>query len=214
MDHSINGSLNATNGYPPSNGDHSFDSHRGNHQTPTAPVNGNSNGSAYGEMPIAICGIGLRLPGGISNPEQLWDLLVTKGSARCRVPTSRYNVSAYYSTTGKPGTVATEYGYFLDESVDIASLDTSCFNVTRSELQQADPQQRLMLEVARECFDDAGLTGWRGKKIGCYIGNFGEDWAEMTSKETQHRGQYRITGTSDYIISNRISYEMDLQGPW
>ncbi|KAI0440573.1 fatty acid synthase S-acetyltransferase [Xylaria telfairii] len=213
MDHSINGSLNAANEYLPPNGDHSFDSHKGNHQTATAAVNVNSNGSAYGETPIAICGIGLRLPGGISNPEQLWDLLVTKGSARCRVPASRYNVSAYYSTTGKPGTVATEYGYFLDESVDIASLDTSCFNVTRSELQQADPQQRLMLEVARECFDDAGLTGWRGKKIGCYIGNFGEDWAEMTSKETQHRGQYRITGTSDYIISNRISYEMDLQGP-
>ncbi|KAI0468004.1 fatty acid synthase S-acetyltransferase [Xylaria cf. heliscus] len=200
----MNGSLNATNGYLPPNGDHGV---------PIGPPNGNSKGSAYGEMPIAICGIGLRLPGGLSNPEQLWNFLVAKGNARGRVPASRYNVSAYYSTTGKPGTVATEYGYFLDESVDIASLDTSCFNLTRSELQQADPQQRIMLEVARECFDDAGVTGWRGKKIGCYIGNFGEDWAEITSKETQHRGQYRITGTSDYIISNRISYEMDLQGP-
>ncbi|KAI0096719.1 fatty acid synthase S-acetyltransferase [Nemania sp. FL0031] len=201
-------SVNGLNGLKPQDGCHHSEPLDGNHQSQGRP-----ECSTRGQMPIAICGIGLRLPGGLSSPEQLWDFLLAKGDARCRVPASRYNVSAYYSNSGKPGTVASEYGYFLNESVDIAKLDTSSFSVSRSELQQTDPQQRLMLEVARECFEDAGVTGWRGKKIGCYVGNFGEDWAEMTSKETQHRGQYRLTGMSDYIVSNRISYEMDLQGP-
>ncbi|KAK6196627.1 hypothetical protein LQW54_011367 [Pestalotiopsis sp. IQ-011] len=186
------------------------------HQLPTAsPLPGASPSQvAHGAMPIAICGIGLRLPGGLAAPEQLWEFLIDKGNARCRVPESRYNVSAYYSASGKAGTVATEYGYFLHESVDLGALDTSFFTMARSEVEQADPQQRLMLEVARECFEDAGITGWRGRKIGCYVGNFGEDWSDMVGKETQPRGQYRIQGIGDYIVSNRISYEMDLQGPW
>ncbi|KAI1173516.1 fatty acid synthase S-acetyltransferase [Nemania sp. FL0916] len=199
----VNG-VNGVHGQQPLDNCHDSQSLNGYHDVPL---------STPSPVPIAICGIGLRLPGGLSSPEELWDFLLAKGDARCRVPASRYNVSAYYTATRKPGTVASEYGYFLDESVDIAKLDTSSFSVSRSELQQTDPQQRLMLEVARECFEDAGVTGWRGKKIGCYVGNFGEDWAEMTAKETQHRGQYRLTGMSDYIISNRISYEMDLQGP-
>ncbi|KAI1126023.1 putative polyketide synthase [Nemania abortiva] len=164
-------------------------------------------------MPIAICGMALRLPGGLASPKELWEFLLAKGDARGRVPSSRYNVSSYYSPTGKPGSVATEYGYFLDETVDLGALDTSFFSMTRSEVERADPQQRLLLEVARECFEDAGVTDWRGKKIGCYVGSFGEDWVEMFAKESQQYGIHRVVGTGDFALSNRLSYEMDLQGP-
>jgi len=214
LDHMPITQMNGTSPCHVAENSNGFSSQEGHRHDPFCPQTGRLGASQGGEMPMAICGIGLRLPGGLSTTEQLWDFLIAGRSARCRVPASRYNVSAYYSASGKPGTVASEYGYFLDSSVDIESLDTSSFNITRSELKQADPQQRLMLEVSRECFEDAGVTNWRGRKIGCYIGNFGEDWADMTNKETQHRGQYRNVGTHDYIISNRVSYEMDLQGPW
>lgn len=164
-------------------------------------------------MPIAICGMALRLPGGLATPQQLWDFLLAKGDARSRVPESRYNVSAYYSSNGKPASVSTEYGCFLDESVDLGALDTSFFSMSRVEVERADPQQRLLLEVTRECFEDAGMTNWRGRKIGCYVGSFGEDWLDMFAKETQPWGMFRVTGTGDFMLSNRISYEMDLQGP-
>ncbi|KAL8826449.1 MAG: hypothetical protein Q9191_003792 [Dirinaria sp. TL-2023a] len=101
--------------------------------------------------------------------------------------------------------LSTEYGYFLDESVDLGALDTSFFSLPRSEVERADPQQRLMLEVAQEAFQDAGITKWRGKTIGCYIGNFGEDWLEMFGKETQPWGIHRIAGTGDWAVSNRLS---------
>ncbi|KAH7083527.1 putative polyketide synthase [Paraphoma chrysanthemicola] len=173
-----------------------------------------SNGLRFdAAMPIAICGMALRLPGGLASPQDLWNFLLAKGDARGRVPMSRYNVSAFHSTDGKPGSVATEYGYFLDDSVDLGALDTSFFSMTRSEVERADPQQRLLLEVARECFEDAGVTNWRGKTIGCYVGSFGEDWIELFAKETHQYGIHRVVGVGDFALSNRLSYEMDLQGP-
>lgn len=164
-------------------------------------------------MPIAICGMALRLPGGLATPQQLWEFLLAKGDARSRVPESRYNASAFYSSSGKPASVGTEYGYFLDETVDLGALDTSFFSMSRVEVERADPQQRLLLEVARECFEDAGVTNWRGREIGCYVGSFGEDWLDLFAKETQPWGMFRVTGTGDFMLSNRLSYEMDLQGP-
>ena len=126
--------------------------------------------------PIAICGMACRLPGALHSPEQLWEFLVAGGDARCRVPASRYNIDAYFTpTAGKAGMINTEYGYFLDDSIDLATLDTSFFSMRRAELEKADPQQRQILEVVRECIEDAGETNWRGQNIGCYVGNFGED---------------------------------------
>ncbi|KAI1209352.1 fatty acid synthase S-acetyltransferase [Annulohypoxylon truncatum] len=184
--------------------------HTNGHNVADVPVCSNTGS---GTMPIAICGMALRLPGGLTTPQELWEFLLTKGDARSRVPQTRYNLSAFYSPTGKPGTVFTEHGYFLDESVDLGALDTSFFTMPRTEVERADPQQRLLLEVARECFEDAGVTNWRGKTIGCYVGNFGEDWLEMFTKETQQWGLHRVVGTGDFVLSNRISYEMDLRGP-
>ncbi|KAF4981694.1 hypothetical protein FZEAL_2581 [Fusarium zealandicum] len=170
-----------------------------------------SKGSA--PEPIAICGMACRLPGGLHTPQQLWEFLVAKGDARTRVPESRYNVDAYYSPHVKPGSVKSEYGYFLDESVNLGSFDGSFFNLGRTEAERADPHQRQMLEVVRECVDDAGETSLRGGLIGCYMGSFGEDWIEMWAKEPQQWGMHRVGGYGDFLLSNRISYEMDLHGP-
>lgn len=160
---------------------------------------------------IAICGMAVRLPNGIKTPQQLWQFLLNKGDARSRVPESRYNVSAFYHPSGKPGTVITEHGYFLDD--DIGTLDTSFFSMPRMELERADPQQRLLLEITRECLEDAGITKWRGRRIGCYVGSLGEDWSEMFARESQNWGMYRASGSGDFALSNRVSYEMDFRGP-
>ncbi|CAI7605122.1 unnamed protein product [Penicillium glandicola] len=161
--------------------------------------------------PIAICGMSCRLPGGIESPQQLWDFLMSKGDARSRIPASRYNIDAYYSSVDKPGTVKTQYGYFLKN--DLGLFDSSSFTMSPMELARCDPQQRLMLEVARECIEDAGETEWKGRRIGVYVGNFGEDWNEMMDRDDQQYGVYRLAGSGDFALSNRISYEMDLQGP-
>src|SRR5437763_15747242 len=112
---------------------------------------------------------------------------------------------------GRNGAIKTEYGYFLDE--DLTCLDTSFFSISKNELEKADPQQRQLLEVVRECLESAGEVNYRGKLIGCYVGTFGEDWLQMCAKETQHMGGYIVSGHGDLMISNRVSYEYDFQGP-
>ncbi|KND94632.1 Lovastatin diketide synthase LovF [Tolypocladium ophioglossoides CBS 100239] len=180
---------------------------------PTADANGTGAPKVAAPEPIAICGMSVRLPGGLHSPQQLWDFLVAKGDARGPVPESRYSVSSYYSETPAPGSIKTEYGYFLDESIDIATVDTSFFTMRRAEVEGMDPQQRQMLEVARECMEDAGETNWKGRPIGCYMGSFREDWIEMFAKDSQQDGVYRVSGYGDFMLPNRVSYEMDLTGP-
>lgn len=163
--------------------------------------------------PMAICGMACRLPGGIHTPTDLWDFLISKSDARSIAPQSRFNIASYYNPNGGASSMKTQYGYFLDESIDIGSLDASLFKLPRQELERLDPQQRQLLEVARECIEDAGEVNWRGKPIGCYVGTMSDDWIQLHTKDNQEFGPYRAGGFTDFMLSNRISYEMGLQGP-
>lgn len=162
--------------------------------------------------PLAIIGIGLRLPGGISTPEGFWKFLVNKQDGRCRVPTDRYNVEAFHGDEAKGQPVASDHGYFLQD-VNIKQFDASFFSMNKAEVELLDPQQRLLLEVVWECMENAGQTNWRGTDIGCFVGAFGEDWNNMSIMDTQASGLFRISGSGDFTLSNRVSYEYDLKGP-
>ncbi|OGM50547.1 hypothetical protein ABOM_000924 [Aspergillus bombycis] len=163
--------------------------------------------------PMAICGMAMRLPGGIHDAEGFWDLLYNKRSGRCRVPKDRYNVENWYGP-GKIGHVASEYGYFLDD-VDLRNADASFWSMTKQEIEAMDPQQRLSLEVTYECLQNAGQRPQelRGRKIGVYLGTFEGDWLELDGRDPQHYHMYRLTGYGDYMSANRIHYEFGLTGP-
>jgi acyl transferase domain-containing protein len=160
---------------------------------------------------IAICGIGLRLPGGIRNCEDYWNLLYNGLDARGPVPSSRYNSGGFDDSLGGSNAIKFKHGYFLDE--DLSCLDTSFFTMAKGEVDRVDPQQRLLLEVTRECLDDAGEVDYRGKQIGCYVGTFGDDWLVMRMKEPLDEGLHTVTGHGDLMMANRISFENDFRGP-
>lgn len=161
--------------------------------------------------PIAIVGIGMRLPGRVHSAEAFWDFLLAKKNGRCRVPADRFNIDAFYSPLGKPGTVKMQHGHFLD--VDLAHFDAAFFSMNKTEVERLDPQQRILLEVVWECMENGGQKAWRGENIGCYVGAFGEDWLDLASKDTQSQGLYRVTGSGDFALANRVSYEYNLKGP-
>ena len=71
----------------------------------------------------------------------------------------------------------------------------------------------MLLEVARECLEESGEVSYRGQAIGCYVGTYGDDWVIMSAKDSQQGNGYSVTGHSDLIMANRISYEYDLRGP-
>ncbi|KAK6826532.1 hypothetical protein RU639_005411 [Aspergillus parasiticus] len=161
-------------------------------------------------FPIAIVGMGMRLPGGVSSGREFWDFLVNKRDGLCRVPETRYNVDAFYDEA-REGAVRTKHGYFLEQ--DIAQVDAGFFGLSKLEAEKLDPQQRLLLEVVWECMENAGQTNWQGTNIGCFVGVFGEDWLDLLSKDTQQHDRYRVMSAGDFALSNRLSYEYDLTGP-
>ncbi|KAI0877791.1 hypothetical protein GGS24DRAFT_487640 [Hypoxylon argillaceum] len=184
----------------------------------------NSDASPSKEpTPVAICGMATRLPGGISSPEQLWEFLLNKGDGCAPIPAERYTTrpprGAGAPDDGeKAGPVGSEaphwktHGYMLDH-LDLAAFDSGLFTMTRAELGIVDPQQRILLELTRECFESAGETSWRGKDVGVYIGTFGEDWNDLQYHDRQDLHLYKLTGAGDFILANRISYEYNLKGP-
>lgn len=176
------------------------------------PSSGSEYANPHGPQPIAIVGMGMRLPGGIHSSDDFWKLLVEKGDGRCRVPGNRYNIDAFQSSKGTRGTVKSQYGYFLQDS-EFERFDAAFFSMNQTEVEKLDPQQRMLLEVVWECMESGGQREWRGRNIGCYVGVFGEDWLDLSAKDPQHLGMYRITGSGDFALSNRVSYEYDLKGP-
>jgi acyl transferase domain-containing protein len=163
------------------------------------------------QVPVAICGIGVRLPGGVRSDSDLFQLLANKRDARDVVPADRYNVDAYYDPRGRPGSIKTRYGYYLDE--DLAQMDASMFSMSNVEISMMDPAQRLLLEVTREAFEGAGEGDFRGKNIGTFIGDFTTDWQELQYTDLIHTAPYQVIGGSDFVLSNRLAYEYDLRGP-
>ncbi|KAJ5629451.1 Acyl transferase/acyl hydrolase/lysophospholipase [Penicillium herquei] len=178
----------------------------------TAPSTQTSLSSSRAEdcEPIAIIGMGLRLPTGIRSGEQFWDYLINKGDGVCEVPSSRYNIDSFYHAE-KPHSVRARKAFFLEE--DPAHFDAAFFSISKHEAARLDPQQRLLLEVVWECLENSGTTNWEGKDIGCYVGVFGEDWVELAYGDSQSIDRYHALSTGPYALANRISYEYDIQGP-
>ncbi|KAL8747856.1 MAG: hypothetical protein Q9190_000304 [Brigantiaea leucoxantha] len=163
--------------------------------------------------PVAICGMSMRLPGGIHDAEGYWDLLYNMKSGQGPVPKNRYNADAWYGP-GKIGHVTSKLGYFLDD-IDFRNADASFWSMTKQEIEAMDPQQRMTLEIVYECLQNAGQkpVELRGRKIGVYLGTFEGDWLELDGRDPQGSHVYRLTGYGDYMSANRVHYEFGFMGP-
>jgi acyl transferase domain-containing protein len=212
--HTTNGYSNGHNTGATSNGHSNGISNGHSHEASNGHSMNGTNGvlSATCE-PIAICGMAMRLPGGVRDAESYWDLLYNKRSGQCKVPKDRYNVEAFYGP-GKIGHVNSMDGYFL-EDFDLTNIDTSFWSMSQKEIEAMDPQQRMNLEIVYECLQNAGQkpSELRGRKIGVYVGTFDGDWLELDGRDTQHYNPYRLTGYADYMSANRVHYEFGFMGP-
>ncbi|OHW91553.1 polyketide synthase [Colletotrichum incanum] len=173
--------------------------------------------TAPDSAPIAICGMGLRLPGDLHTTEDLYSFLLSGLDARSLPDEARYNAQAFpYQPAGGKGTSSStklpSEGYWL-KWAEISNFDPSLFHMARKEVEKLDPQQRILLRVAWEALESAAEADWRGKKIGCYVGSFGDDWRELHARDTLDPVGYRLSGYMDFALSNHISSVFDLRGP-
>ncbi|KAH1615370.1 hypothetical protein KXX21_000900 [Aspergillus fumigatus] len=185
--------------------------------------------------PIAIVSAACRLPGHVNGPHKLWELLQSGGTAVSNeVPQSRFSSEGHFDGSGRPGTMKALSGMFI-EDIDPAAFDAAFFNLTRADAIAMDPQQRQLLEVVYECFENGGIPieKVRGKQIGCYVGSLNggkslwmsrwsvadiirilidADYHDMQMRDPEQRVSGHAVGTGRAILSNRISHFFDLRG--
>ncbi|RYP44081.1 hypothetical protein DL768_009426 [Monosporascus sp. mg162] len=163
---------------------------------------------------IAVIGLSCRFPGEGSSPEGFWDMLCEGRSSARKVPKDRWHNSGYYyEKRGRRNTVITQQAHFLDS--DVAAFDAEFFYISQTEAQGMDPQQRIMLEVAYETFENAGLPieAIAGTKTACFVGAFTSDWREMQLRDVDSASTWSGTGNGIELLANRTSWFFDLRGP-
>jgi acyl transferase domain-containing protein/SAM-dependent methyltransferase len=163
--------------------------------------------------PIAIVGLGCRLPGGANDEASLWRVLRDGVDTIDKVPADRWNGRAIYDgDPDHPGTSWNQTGGFLD---NVARFDASFFGISPREAASMDPQQRLMLEVAWEAFENAAIApdGLESSATGVYVGVGNSDYGRMLLAASNHIDAYAGSGGSVSVIAGRIAYLLGLQGP-
>jgi 8-amino-7-oxononanoate synthase len=158
--------------------------------------------------PIAVIGIGCRLPGA-NNPQEFWKLLHDNVDAITEVPSSRWDLDTFYDPDPtQPHKMNTRWGGFLDQ---VDRFDPTFFGITPREANTIDPQQRLILEVAWEALEDAGQVPQHlsGSKTGVFIGISSHDYSSLVTSNDP----YALTGNVNCIAANRISYVFNFRGP-
>ncbi|WP_158607971.1 type I polyketide synthase [Nocardia panacis] len=164
---------------------------------------------------IAVVGIGCRFPGQVRNVGDFWRLLIEERDAVREVPQDRWDAAAFYDhDAARPGHMRTRTGGYLD---DVSSFDAHFFGITPTEAARIDPQQRLFLETTWEALQDAGIVPEQiaGEKVAVYAGVSGHDYGiiQLNPDNRYLIGGHTMTGVTNCIVANRVSYLLDLRGP-
>ncbi|MFD4693986.1 type I polyketide synthase [Streptomyces sp. NPDC058463] len=164
--------------------------------------------------PIAIVGMGCRLPGGVASPDDLWNLVDGGVDAMSPFPADRgWDLDGLYDPDpDRTGTSYANEGGFIDEP---GGFDASLFGISPREALAIDPQQRLLLEVSWEVFERAGIdpTSLHGHSVGIYTGLMYHDYADDVEKLPEGLEGYFGIGNSGSVASGRVAYTLGLEGP-
>lgn len=165
--------------------------------------------------PLAVVGIGCRLPGDVFSADELWKMLLEKKDGIIDVPKDRWDINVFYDPNpDKSGRIKNRQGGFIK---DIDKFDADFFGFFSEEASQLDPQQRMLLEVACDALEDGGikLSEVSGTRTSVFVSGFLYDHLCMILSSGQRDivNPYAAMGVGVCSLANRISYCLNLKGP-
>ncbi|WP_017590936.1 type I polyketide synthase [Nocardiopsis potens] len=153
--------------------------------------------------PVAIVAMACRLPGGVDGPEALWRLLEEGADTVSGFPVDR---------GWEGGSGGVRLGGFLH---DAAGFDAGFFGISPREAAAMDPQQRILLELAWEAVERAGIAPDRlaGTRTGVFVGATASGYGGPGPFRREGHEGYLMTGAAPSVASGRIAYLLGLGGP-
>lgn len=161
---------------------------------------------------IAIVGMSARFPEA-SNYNQFWDNIKQSKVATREIPEERWNWKKYYKIDGKiKNRTVSRWGCFV-KNVD--TFDLRFFSISQREADAMDPQQRILLEEAWACFEDAGIRPSKiaEKRVGVFVAACHMDFRDLLERNQENIVPHYTLGIHPSILANRISYLFNLKGP-
>lgn len=166
---------------------------------------------------FAIIGTGLRFPENITTLKEFWVFLNSGQDASRDVPKDRWSIDRYYDPGYEtPGKTYMRRGSFLTQ--ELGYFEPQVFGISPREATLMDVQQRLLLEVAWEAFESAGIIPARmnGSNTGVFIGSFSLDWLVYCGSALNResiKDHFSTTAASATMLSARLAHVFGLCGP-
>jgi 3-oxoacyl-(acyl-carrier-protein) synthase/acyl carrier protein/SAM-dependent methyltransferase len=163
--------------------------------------------------PVAIVGMALRLPGGVTSPERFWKALAEGEDLITTIPAERWDAAEYWSADAeRPATMYDVHGGFLS---DVDAFDAEFFGIHPREAASMDPQQRILLELTWEALERANIDprSLMNMPTGVYLGLTNSDYGRLLTEDASRIDGYTAIGLAASIAAGRIAYFLGTKGP-